>query len=381
MAWTDYYVDSAATGTGTGLSAVNAWTTISAAISGIGAGPASGSTRINIKVNASPYAQTSSSLTFNTAGATTAPVWWRGYKSTIGDQDGNNVAVANTDIPQITFTTGQMIISGTIQIFSNIDISSACTSTGGAVNISVANGHIVMYGVRIANTAANSASRALTIGGASCEMARCWFKATTTAAICVDNTASDGLLVGCVINGGIIGFSAASTRAALYRCIFDGQTGDSLSGSSSILTAGGCIFYGGNGPSTGNAIVLTPGSLYAFNNYMEHYTSASKAGINNSSGTNTAQITAISNSFYNMTANYAGMGDFPPIFDNGTLASSGLTLPGSANFTPTSVLYSLGFPGKFETVSLYQGYLDGGAIQHLGASGAVYVPIPYQIGF
>src|SRR3954470_24403874 len=108
MAWTERYIDSASSGgdgTTNATSGANAaWASFSAAITGIGAGPASVPTRINVK--AGTYPSAGSILTFNTAGATTAPVWWRGYKTTPGDQDSNNVAVSGTDIPAVTFTTG-----------------------------------------------------------------------------------------------------------------------------------------------------------------------------------------------------------------------------------------------------------------------------------
>src|SRR5262249_38755048 len=69
------------------------------------------STRINVK--AGTYANTTTNRTFAQGGAATTPLLWRGYKTSIGDQAENNVAVAGTDIPTWTFTTGQVTVSGT----------------------------------------------------------------------------------------------------------------------------------------------------------------------------------------------------------------------------------------------------------------------------
>jgi hypothetical protein len=113
MAYVERYMDASSSGGDGTTSATGganaAWADFGAAISGVGAGPAASPTRINIK--AGTYANTTTGRAFNTAGAAAFPVWWRGYKTTIGDQDANNVAVAGTDIPLVTFTTGQVTVT------------------------------------------------------------------------------------------------------------------------------------------------------------------------------------------------------------------------------------------------------------------------------
>ncbi len=281
--------------------------------------------------------------------------------------DGVITGVAGTTLPAWTFTTGQMVISGVDQIFSNIDISSQCTTAGGAISTTATN--IVFYGCRIQNTAANAASNVIKLGAVTfCRMIRCYLKATTTATSCVNNTTTDVVFSGCTIIGGITGLISSGVRSIVHRCVFDSQVTDGISQSTQSLYVIESSFNAGS--ANGNGINLTStGAVTAINNYFEGYTTAAKAAINNSSGTNTCNIVAVGNSYFNNTANTAGLGDFPLIFDNGTLASTGFLAAGSQNFTPNQVLFNLGFPGLFENVTAYQGYLDGGALQHLAGAG------------
>src|SRR5688572_31804779 len=105
MAWTERYVSVAGGGAHDGTSEADAWT-LADAIAAYGTGQ-----RINVK--AGTYANTTTGRTFATAGTTTAPIWWRGYNTTIGDLD--DVVDGAASGPQITFTTGLMTISGAHQ--------------------------------------------------------------------------------------------------------------------------------------------------------------------------------------------------------------------------------------------------------------------------
>ena len=168
------------------------------------------STRVNIK--AGTYANTSTSRTFLTAGSATAPLWWRGYETTPGDQDGNNAAVAGTNIPALTWTTGQMSVQAGHNIFSNLDISGACTSSGGQVYCTSGSTHSIFYGVRVQNTAAAANARAISLNGTT-QLVRCYLKATTIATTVVYCAGANDCLSGCTITGGIIGCNATSNPA------------------------------------------------------------------------------------------------------------------------------------------------------------------------
>jgi hypothetical protein len=367
MAFTERYIRADAAGGGDGTTDTNsgangAWTfaeAIAAATAGM---------RMNMK--AGTYANTTTTRTLSVAGTATALLWWRGFKVTPGDQDTNNVAVAGTDIPSITFTTGQLVISALQQIFSNLDISGACVATNGQVSIT--GGRIKMYRVRIQNTAANAAARAITFAANDCLAAGCYFKATTTAAFCVGNASAYNTLLGCTIVNGAVGYIATTSPANLLHCVFDSPAGDAIQSSVSTYVIN-CAFYapGGHGIN----FTSVPGSAVIANCYFENVNQASKAAITNTSGTNAALIHLVGNAYYNCTANISGITETFAIFDNGSLGSAAFTAPGSQDFSVGTVAKALGFPGKFENTSAYQGYLDVGAVQRQepAGGGSTYV--------
>lgn len=358
MAYAERYVRADAAGGGDGTTNTNsgvngAWT--------LAEGIANEAAGMRLNVLAGTYASTTTTRTFAAVGTTTAPIWWRGFKATIGDQDANNVAVAGTDIPSLTFTTGQMVVSGAHHIFSSLDITGACTTAGGQVTWSGTAGD--MHGVRITNTAVNSAGRALTTfsGASGLSCVRCYF---TTAATTVDRIINNGAaslnLYGCVFDGGTLGILVSSS-ATLAFCAFYNQSSDAIFVTGTTALISNCSFYA----PTGNGVnVASPAAgIIVANCYFENVNQAAKAAINNTSGTNTNLIRCIGNSYYNCTANTSGLGDSPLIYDNGTLGSAGFVAPGSKNFALNSVAKALGFPGLFENTSVYQGYLDPGAVQ------------------
>jgi hypothetical protein len=73
-----------------------------------------------------------------------------------------------------------------------------------------------------------------------------------------------------------------------------------------------------------------------------------------------------------------GLGDSPTVFDAGILGSSGFANPAGHDFTPTAALQSIGFPGLFETVSAFRGYMGNGALQFAPGGGPVggYMGMP-----
>ncbi len=137
LSTTNYFGTAPATVTGTATIIVGgAWASLAITTAGSAAlhvGTVTQSTRINVQ--AQTISEASNTISFALNGTTTTPVWWRGYQNTPGDQDGNHLATAGTNIPAITFTTGQFEIAGGYIIFSNLDVSSATTSAGGAVYV------------------------------------------------------------------------------------------------------------------------------------------------------------------------------------------------------------------------------------------------------
>jgi hypothetical protein len=368
MAFTEYYVDAASSGGDGTTNATSgphaAWATLSAAVTAIGAGPASVPTRINVK--AGTYASGSSTLTFNTSGAAAAPVWWRGYKASIGDQDANNLAVAGTDIPSITFTTGAFSVTGNRQIFSNLDISGA--TIGSLLGVSGLS--CWCYRLRAKNTAANSSSRAALFNGNTPYVVACNFNATATASSAVLISGTANVMVGCIITGGIIGVSVSSSPCSLRFCVIDSPAGDAISVATAVgLYCSNCSIYAPGGHGIVLVSTLAQGSIE--NCYFENVNRAGKIAINNNSGAASDLLHVLNNVYYNCTTPTSGLGDWPLIFDQGTLGSAGFVAPGSQNFALNSSAQGLAFPGKFENTSVYTGSLSNGAVQPAAGAGGV----------
>lgn len=338
-----------------------AWANLGMVASGVAlnTGTVPFSTRINVK--AGTYANTTTGRTFALAGSATLGLWWRGYKTAIGDLDTQptTTRVDATDIPLWTFTTGQMIVSGASNVFSNISILSACVTSNGAVSTTGA--QAVFYRVRIENTAANSLSRALTSSGGGDKYIMCWFKATTTPNSAVFASTSTQQFHGCVFRGGGAGNSIEGNGSVVILwCIFDSPTGSGLvmNGGTEMLVAHS-IFY--NAVGSGISIGAAPLSSCIINCIFEKN---GAYGITNTSGTNIDQPIRAGNSFYlNTSGKENGFGDAPSHNENVETASHFVDAAGH-DFTllSTTTAKAGGIPGLFENAT-YKSFPDIGAVQ------------------
>jgi len=321
-------------------------------------------TRINII--AGTLSQGSTSLTFNTAGTAAAiPVWWRGCKTTPGDQDNNPAAVAGTDIPSIQFTSGGLTANAPYQAWSNLDITGATTS-GGLFNGTSSNQ--IIYGCRFRQTAGASV-RCVALSGNSGTMVRCYVSAVSGQR-CIDAVSATGnLFLGNYITGGNSGISHTSAPAAAIHCnVFDSIGGDAIQFSTGWGTIIGNSIYAPAGH--GVNWTSTPGfACHVANNHFEGVNQASKAAINNASGTASTLIRIVSNSYYDCTAIVAGQDDMPAILDVGTLAGSGFINAAGDDFTPSALLLAMGLPGQFEAISAFRGWMTPGALQAQSGGG------------
>lgn len=373
MAWTDRYVRADAAGGGDGTTdaasgANGAWT-LAEGITNEAAGM-----RLNVK--AGTYANTTTTRTLAGAGTATAPIWWRGFKATAGDQDTNRAAVAGTDIPLLTYTTGQMVVSGANHILSNLAIMSQCTTANGALSVSGASP--IVYGIRAENTAANSNARAITMtsGATGGIVVASWFKATSSATVASMGGAGNRVH-GCAIVGGNVGLAlAAATNSAAF-CVVDGSAGDAITvGSSASVT--NCSVYGPGGHGI-NVTSANSSGCHISNCHLGNCNQASKAGIANTSGTDAILVHSVNNSFYNCTSNTSGITESFAIFDKGTLAGSGYTNAAGRDFTASTYLKAIGYPGVIENET-ETGYLDNGALQRQEpAGGSVAMPVGGRI--
>jgi hypothetical protein len=323
------------------------------------------STRINVK--AGTFSNTTTNRTFALSGSATLRLWFRGYKTSIGDQDGNNLAVAGTDIPTWTWSTGALTISGSRMLFSNIDFTGATVAS--AFLTCSSGGYVTFSQCRVTCTGANANSTAVSLASGSNAhvFLRCWIKATGSATQVVTAASTYAHFRNCTITGGGIGINNSQTPFTISNCVFDSQGSDAVK-TTSQLTMINCSVYNPTGNGVNIATVSGNGT-HIVNCYFDSVAQASKAGINNTSGTNSDLIYCTGNAFFNCTANINNVTESLFFFDNGTLGSSAFANPSGQDFSIKVVGQAIGNPSAFETVSLYKGYEDVGACQHPATGG------------
>lgn len=370
MAWTERYVSVAGGGAHDGTSEANAWT-LAEAIAGSNAGE-----RMN--VIAGTYANTTTDRTFaagTSAATTTAPKWWRGYKTTIGDMDSAPAAARTpgTDIPEFTWTTGFVSISGVHQTFSNISFTGART----AGQVFISGTFLKFLRCRFEDTAANAGAFAIQFTAATSNgpvFQDCYFKATTTASIIADCN-DDVTFRKCVFEGGGIGVDVAAGLIVIVdQCVFNnlGSDGVNCSGAPYSLTVLNSSFYSVGGNGVDFAALPTAYGIVAGSIFSE----CGAYGINNSSGANTNIITRVGNLFYsNTSGNETGFGDSPSFYDQ-TDSASPFTNGGSSDLSliSTSNGKANASPGLFENQT-YTSYLDIGAVQRQEAASSGGFPV------
>jgi hypothetical protein len=323
------------------------------------------SSAIRINVKAGTYNNTATVLTFNMAGTTAVPVWWRGYKTAPGDQENNAFAAQGTEIPLISFTTGQFKINVGNVIYSSMHVQGATVTAGGQTYLSSGNSIVTLYrfrsvctGASVQSSASNWAAYAIAIS--------CYFKCTTSTQYVVQSSAASAWMSGCYLSGGGASagggfFCAAPTALTANNCIFDSCAGDAIlsTGQGSVIS---CSFYAPTGNGVAIRSATGPGLLIA-NCYFESFQSG-KYPINLAGGANSLTVRCVGNAYYNCpSGTTTGLGDFPLIFDNGTLPRSAFLNPGAQDFRINPLGWNLGYPGPIENLSPNIGYLGIGALQ------------------
>lgn len=347
-AWSDHYVT--ATGSDTYANSTNSSTpcSLTTAVAGYAAGD-----RINVKAGTYTI---SADLAFATAGTTTAPVWWRGYKTTPGDLDaagGSRIPV--TDLPAITSTnvTDQITSAGAHQIWSNIAVASTCTDANGAWSATGGNQRFIRC--QIKNTTANTAARALSVGTNNpYVLIGTRLEATTTATIAFSVSATAHMIGGQII-GGVTACTASEYSSYLGVAVSGfGTSGFSLAGATRTFNVSDCTIYA----AATNAILITTiptsGYITISNNILGGCTN----GVNNNTGGNTNGVTLTANHFYSCTNNIVGLAEQADVtadltaslfnIDNDT---DPFVAKASANFTltATAVDRGAGYPGAFDS--------------------------------
>lgn len=360
MAWTERYMRADAAGGGDGTTDTNsgangAWT-LAEALAAVAAGQ-----RVNVK--AGTYANTTTNRTFATAGTTTQPIWWRGFKTTPGDMDGepSSIRAAGTDIPSWTWTTGALTFSGAHQIVTGLDILGARTA-GAQLTISGAN--CLFDRTRCENTGTNAASAALSVTGAS-TVRRSWFKATSSATQVASSATGISLFLGNVFRGGGHGMSFAVSNGShlLFNAfISNGGHGVFMNGPTATILICGNSFYhpATDGIRWDTLPVSAP--QFVLNNV---FSGCGGYDLNNNTGANTNFVHRSNNASYSPTSGHEnGFGDSLDLFLQ-TLLAEPFTSSSDLSLVAGSLARANGMMGRFENES-FTGYMSIGAVQPQG---------------
>src|SRR5262249_40007275 len=145
------------------------------------------------------------------------------------------------------------------------------------------------------------------------------------------------------------------------------QAGDAIKTNTAIWILN-CSIYN----PTGHGINMTgiSGSGEVIGNcYISNAAQSGKFAITNSSGTNSSNPRLFNNANFNCNGTINAISENLMFNDQGTLGSEAFQTPGSQDFSIKVIAQAIGNPTGFETVSLYKGYEDLGACQHLATGG------------
>jgi hypothetical protein len=360
MAWTVRYVraDSAGGGDGTAdtTSGATAAFTLAEAIT-------HSTTNTNVQYNlmhsGGTFSNTTTVRTFSGAGTTSAPNWWRGNNTSLGDIESDNGLTK----PLIDFTTGNAVISAAFQYFTNIRFNSAAvTGTNpGTVNTTAAGTDVHFWGCRFTNTGANANSHAMRAAGARTIARACFFSATSSAH-CVVVGVTNTSWLGNVISAGNIGFQMTSGSTVLAFNVIDDPNSHGVSIEATSVTVLNNSVYsaGGDGirvTSTGHGGVIGNNAI----------ANSAGWGLNFSTGTNGA-MKLFGNVYRSNTSGEVNQLAEDWRWGETSLGSDPFTDAAADDFSLASAAKALGLPGAFETQT-YIGYLDPGAVQRQEPSG------------
>jgi hypothetical protein len=331
------------------------------------------STRINIQ--AATYT-TGANLNIQLKGTTTAPVWFRGYNTTPGDLDNGSTSLA---YPLLSLgATFIFNMLGGYVLWSGLSFSG--NRSGAAVGSSTASPIRIRH-CQFANTSSNSAATAFSAGVAVTTLVNCSFTTPSTAnaivsvsagtefincyftgassgstqvGIASGTTAAGLIMAGCTVTGtGSYGVNCTSTTGPvqIINCTFNACGGDSIRFTTAM-------------PGTGVLTMIAGCAFFKSGGY----------DINNSTGTNTANVELAGNLSYSPTSGHLnGFGDWAELnalVDSSDPRKSATDL----HLIPTSNGAGAGLPQQWEgqTAGLAS-TPDVGAWQRLagGSSGPI----------
>jgi cell division septation protein DedD len=202
---TEWYVNDAGSGSGTGTTEPNAmsFTTFTDYMSTGGSFTASPGDRFNIK--GAITSRTTTTDVWVNGGTITSPVIVRGYSSVITDgyqgRTNDNGPIITTNMPTITYTTGRLNVTAPFIITEALNITSA--ASGATVTLTTGTAGSTTR-CNIVNSGTNAASVGVTLNGNVDSLVNSDVSLTgaSTAAEAVNITTQNAKVVGCRIKGG-----------------------------------------------------------------------------------------------------------------------------------------------------------------------------------
>ena len=229
MALTEWYVNDAGSGTGTGTTEANAmsYATFTDYMVTGGSKTAAAGDRFNIK--GAITGRTTTTDTWVNGGTVTSPVIVRGYNSTIGDltsvtrTNGNGPLVV-TNYPTISYTTGKINVTGNFIIIEALQISSAnATASQGTVILTGTDIFIKRCYVFNSSTSANANGIFITSGTRSsvidCDVSLTGGSGGNSP---INETAATGVRVigNRVKGGGFAGINLGTGAVCLFNTVY-----------------------------------------------------------------------------------------------------------------------------------------------------------------
>ena len=252
-----------------------------------------------------------STVTVALKGATTAPVWFRGYNTSIGDLDAVSATLAyptmtmNTNGASMTFSGGNTLITGLA--FTSSAGSNNNTNTVASTGASNRFDNCIFINQ-------GTTARPFQVSSNSCTCTQCYFACTQSGSTLKLINISSGMslyLNGCYLdatyNPGALA-SVSNGTLVMMDCTIIGSTSYAvqINGPFSITN---CTFKGSSSDAIQIATAPSTSVLSQIINCA--FFNAGRYDINNSSGTNTIQVYLRGNLSYNPTSGHLnGFGDW-----------------------------------------------------------------------
>lgn len=348
----------AAGATGKSCKVGGAWASLGMLASGVALNTGTTPVSFRCNIKAGTYANSTTNRTFGVAGTTLLPVWYRGYKTAIGDMDAvpTTTRVDATDIPHLTWGNGIVTLGAAHNYFTSMSI---LTARAGGTGCVISGNQNRLRRVRVENTSSNAGSTNCYTSGNGFAAFECWFKAHTSSLASVNIGSASGGLYSCVVRGGKTGIEITnSCTIAGNTIISTGSDGIGMSVSAAVQIVGNTFYSIGR---DGIRWTTLPSSnFHTIANNV--FSLCGGYNLKNNSGADTNFISRVNNCSYSPTSGHAsGFGDSQEF---GLQTDGSQTVTSATDMTPVS-------GSNANNNALPGGLFENEAFSNFGAIGAV----------